>query len=1247
MIRFTFRHLVAWVLLLGFMQFQARAETLNIATLYTQPVNNTNAVHPLWTPVQHYRGMTFVVCPDLDLRPIVTQIDPAGSITTVFLDTATPIYYAGADGHQRFTIGIDKHGYIHIAGDMHGYAPAGWSGPYVARYQHQSMLYWKSKKALDVTGGFMFCGGVGSTTTLPGVEWGGDSRFFNDRNGELYFSSRVRAFYGSSLSYSEPFIAYGMYRYDTSTGVWTALGGTVPPADAPGGTDFNKVLYWEYTAGFEAYQTAPRFDNDNRLHFAIAGNTAGTTGNGLIYASSDDGGNTWNKASGAAIPGLPIRAVDGNVNQGELVARSTSVVQQSPAYADEDGERVVAGNWTWNGSQWTSHTGGYGILGPDGMLTRESDWALSRATATGAPTVTHSTGFGQVFSMSELALQNTNTIYGIGLPPGRNPNNTTSMSVYKATFTNGPVDVSIAPSAPKIYHCQGDYRQIWLSWAVPATTNVAAGIMPTASTSAANLEFITDGVAGNSLSFTDLGPGLQWLQLDLGKATTLTKLKVWHDYADGRTYRDVIMQVSNDPTFGSGVTTIFNNDTDNSAGQGAGTDSEYSETSKGKRVIVNNIAARYVRLWSNGSTANASNHYVEVEVDAVVPDRATGYNVKRANESGGPYTTIATNVTHPSEFLDAGLANGKIYYYVVSGVNSAGEGPDSAQVSAAPVNELLGPVIQSAVPGNGQVKLTWVALWPRGASYLVKRASAVGGPYVTIATGVTALSYIDAGLTNDTEYHYAVSAYNPDDGESPDSGAIVGVPSRWVKILKYGSVGYDPSVQGVASASSSNEERGEGPTEAFDGSWQSKWLAFSNTGWLQYRFADGTGRAVTRYQLVSGGDGPGRDPKNWQFQGSADGVNWTTLDTRTGQTFAGRRVMNTYSFENADVYPYYRLNVTLNNGDGIIQLSELVLWSDGPLSTPQAINSGGAATGAFTADVGGSTGSSTAIIDTSGVTGPAPQEVYRTERVGNMTYRFANLSAGTSYLVRLHFAEIDGDAVGQRSFNVAINGTQVLANYDIFAEAGAANTATVREFTAMADGSGEIVMDYTSVTDNAKSSGIEIRALVLPAPTEVSVVAGNGLVVLNWDAFPGATSYTVRRATNGGALIILAAGVNSFGYTDTSVVNGMTYNYAVSIVNGGSEGAASSQFSVVPDSPPISASELASPATRIVNGQVMLTVQLSVVGHSYRMQRSDSMSQVDWSNIGEAQNGTGAPLTLLDEYAASVSRRFYRVSIQK
>jgi hypothetical protein len=59
---------------------------------------------------------------------------------------------------------------------------------------------------------------------------------------------------------------------------------------------------------------------------------------------------------------------------------------------------------------------------------------------------------------------------------------------------------------------------------------------------------------------------------------------------------------------------LFNNDSDNSAGFGAGKDRAYVETSEGRLVDAKGLRARYVRLSSNGNTTSELNHYVEVEV---------------------------------------------------------------------------------------------------------------------------------------------------------------------------------------------------------------------------------------------------------------------------------------------------------------------------------------------------------------------------------------------------------------------------------------------------------------------------------------------------------------------------------------------------------------------------------------------------------------------------------------------------------
>lgn len=146
--------------------------------------------------------------------------------------------------------------------------------------------------------------------------------------------------------------------------------------------------------------------------------------------------------------------------------------------------------------------------------------------------------------------------------------------------------------------------------------NLSLGKSLTSSTTISNPGYATDGSSQDSNQFAGLNePGLQWAQLDLEQSYQIERLKTWHYFGNNRKYHDVIIQLSDTPDFSSGVTTVFNNDTDNSAGQGAGTDQEYTETSAGLEVsLPTPVQARYVRYWSSGSTANAYTHYVELEV---------------------------------------------------------------------------------------------------------------------------------------------------------------------------------------------------------------------------------------------------------------------------------------------------------------------------------------------------------------------------------------------------------------------------------------------------------------------------------------------------------------------------------------------------------------------------------------------------------------------------------------------------------
>lgn len=133
---------------------------------------------------------------------------------------------------------------------------------------------------------------------------------------------------------------------------------------------------------------------------------------------------------------------------------------------------------------------------------------------------------------------------------------------------------------------------------------------------------------------------------------------------------------------------------------------------------------------------------------------------------------------------------------------------------------------------------------------------------------------------------------------------------------------------GTASASKQKLPN-EGATRAFDGSASTKWFASSvSTGWLQYQFGASEAWIVVRYDITSASDVPNRDPRDWQFQGSHDGLAWTTLDSRTGELFSSRKQTRHYSLTNTTAYEFYRLNISAPRAaGGGIQLSELALMA--------------------------------------------------------------------------------------------------------------------------------------------------------------------------------------------------------------------------------------------------------------------------------------------------------------------------------
>lgn len=187
------------------------------------------------------------------------------------------------------------------------------------------------------------------------------------------------------------------------------------------------------------------------------------------------------------------------------------------------------------------------------------------------------------------------------------------LKLPKAVFAGTAANNKITGNVEKL---TGKPRPIPL---VPkGTVNLALKKKVTSSSTpfSGTLDMITDGdKEAKSESVVELKPRLQWVQIDLGASDPLFYIVVWHFHAEPVVYHSVVVQVSNDPNFVEGVTTLYNNDQENNAGLGIGKDREYFETAEGRLVDAKGTKARYVRLYSKGSTyRDPLNRYTEVEV---------------------------------------------------------------------------------------------------------------------------------------------------------------------------------------------------------------------------------------------------------------------------------------------------------------------------------------------------------------------------------------------------------------------------------------------------------------------------------------------------------------------------------------------------------------------------------------------------------------------------------------------------------
>ena len=212
-----------------------------------------------------------------------------------------------------------------------------------------------------------------------------------------------------------------------------------------------------------------------------------------------------------------------------------------------------------------------------------------------------------------------------------------------------------------------------------------------------------------------------------------------------------------DSTALNGITYYYEVTADNAAGEGPA-----SAQSSGATPAV----PVTVPVAPTGVNATAGNGQVTVSWTGVTG--ATSYNIYRSSSQGSQGSKIGTSPG--TSYADGTAANGTTYYYEVTALNAAGEGPASTQSAGAtptvPVTVPAAPTGVNATARNAQVSVTWTAS-PTATSYKVYRSTTQGSQGTQAGTS-SGTSYTDSTAVNGTTYYYEVTAVNSA-GEGPAS----------------------------------------------------------------------------------------------------------------------------------------------------------------------------------------------------------------------------------------------------------------------------------------------------------------------------------------------------------------------------------------------------------------------------------------------------------------------------------------------
>ncbi|GLU52875.1 hypothetical protein Dfri01_23360 [Dyadobacter frigoris] len=476
------------------------------------------------------------------------------------------------------------------------------------------------------------------------------------------------------------------------------------------------------------------------------------------------------------------------------------------------------------------------------------------------------------------------------------------------------------------------------------------------------------------------------------------------------------------------------------------------------------------------------------------------------------------------------------------------------------------PTGLTGTAGNTNVSLSWESV-SGAAGYTLKRATASGGPYTTVASGLNALNYTDTNLQNGTTYYYVVAAANfAGEGGNSAEAAIAPVlsqapvPTEVIASSVSSSqikLNWSPSL----SAASYNVKRStvsSGPYTAIASPTTTSYVDNTVT------------TSITYYYVISAVNAVAESLNSIEVKAIPGQAAYWKFDETSGSTALNSWSSGPGVLASGSVFSpgYINNGVSLDgSANGYVTLPKGIVSSLTDFSISAWVKLDINAVWGRVFDFGSGTGSYMFLSTNNAVnstvryaitTGSGEQAIGTSTVIAPDTWTHLALTQARQVCILY----VNGIEVGRNS-NMSLNPSS-LGN----------TTQNWIGKSQWADpmfvGKVDDFRIYSRALSASEVQGMTVAAGPPASPTALSAEPTSNKVSLNWTASAGATRYKVKRATVTGGPYTTIDSVTVTKFADITAINGIVYYYVVSASNTLGESSNSTEVRAKPTTAPLS-----------------------------------------------------------------------------